>query len=59
LTGDSPERNLGQASYDSVYGDRGDYRDAVLSDIDARDAEYRALPEEQDAYNTEDLLPCG
>lgn len=57
LTDTSPERNLGQASYDSVYGDRADYREDVLDDIDARDAEYRALPEEQDAYNTEDLLP--
>lgn len=59
LTGASPQSNLAQASNDSVYGSRGNYRNDVLNDIDNRYDEYRALPEEQDAWNTGDSLPCG
>ena len=31
----------------------------VLNDIQNRYQEYRALPEEQDAWRTGDSLPCG
>jgi uncharacterized Zn-binding protein involved in type VI secretion len=59
LTGTSAQSNLANASYDSVYGPRGAYRNGVLNDIQNRYSEYRALPEEQDAWNTGDTLPCG
>ncbi|MCY2967097.1 MAG: hypothetical protein NT069_26250 [Planctomycetota bacterium] len=59
LTGTSPQGNLAQASHDSVYGPRRQYRNAVLSDAQNRYPEYRALPEEQDAWKTGDTLPCG
>lgn len=59
LTGTSAQSNLASASYDSVYGSRGGYRNDVLNDIQNRYSEYRALPEEQDAWNTGNALPCG
>jgi hypothetical protein len=59
LSGMSPQSNLAQSSYDSVYGSRGNYRGTVLGDIQNRYNEYRALPEEQDAWATGDGLPCG
>ena len=59
LTGTSPQSNLASASWDSVYGARGNYRNQVLNNIQPRYSEYRALPEEQDAWNTGDSLPCG
>ena len=62
LTGTSAQSNLAQASYNSVYGKGakgGGYRNDVLDDIGNRYDEYRALPEEQDAWNTGDSLPCG
>ena len=58
LTGDSAEMNLANSSWDSVYGARGAERNRVLSPAGTYD-EYRALPEEQDAWNTGDSLPCG
>jgi uncharacterized Zn-binding protein involved in type VI secretion len=59
LTGASAQSNLANASYDSVYGARGGYRSGVLNDVQNRYGEYRALPEEQDAWSTGDSLPCG
>lgn len=59
LKGVSAQYNLAQASYDSVYGSRGKNRNAVLTNAQNRYDEYRALPEEQDAWNTGDSLPCG
>ena len=59
LTGTSPQGNLAQTGYESVYGSRGQSRNAVLDDINNRYDEYRALPEEQDAWNTGDSTPCG
>jgi hypothetical protein len=50
----------------SVYGDRGAYRNGVLGDTSGSQAsydQYRALPEEQDAWRTGDaaggLIPTG
>lgn len=59
LTRDNPARNLANSSWNSVYGSRGSYRNDVLNNINTRYPEYRALPEEQDAWNTGDGLPCG
>lgn len=59
LTGVSPQGNLAQSCYASVYGPRGNYRNEVLNNIQRRYREYRALPEEQDAWRTGDSTPCG
>jgi len=59
LSGVSPQGNLGRASYESVYGSGGQNRNNVLNDINNRYDEYRALPEEQDAWSTGDATPCG
>ncbi len=40
--------------YQSVYGAGSPHREAVLGDIDNRYDEYRALPEEADAFNSGD-----
>jgi uncharacterized Zn-binding protein involved in type VI secretion len=59
LTGTSAQGNLAGACWNSVYGPRGAYRNGVLNNINNQYSEYRALPEEQDAWNTGDSLPCG
>jgi hypothetical protein len=38
--------------YQSIYGADAAHRNAVLGDIDNRYDEYRALPEESDAWGT-------
>lgn len=59
LTGSSPQANLASASHKSVYGSQASYRNGVLGDIQNRYDAYRALPEEVDAWNTGDSLPCA
>jgi uncharacterized Zn-binding protein involved in type VI secretion len=61
LTGTSAAQNLAGASYQSVYGHRGLYRKRVYEDnklYGTRGAEKIALPEEQDALNAGESLPC-
>lgn len=65
LSASSPQLNLANSSWDSVYGARGASRNQVLGDLGKKPVppgtygKYRALPEEQDAWNTGDSLPCG
>lgn len=46
----SAEETLAKQCYDSEYGSGAAAREAVLSDIPARNEEYRNLPEERDAH---------
>jgi|KBSMisStaDraftv2_1062788.scaffolds.fasta_scaffold167304_2 uncharacterized Zn-binding protein involved in type VI secretion len=45
---------MGEAVNDSVYGSRSAYRESVLSDPTNQYQEYRALPEEEDAWRQGD-----
>lgn len=58
LSGVSPQNVLAEACTESVYGSRRRYRNRVLKS-NGHYEEYRALPEEQDAWNTGDGLPCA
>ncbi|HEX9260284.1 MAG TPA: hypothetical protein VF855_12150 [Acidimicrobiales bacterium] len=42
--------------YQSIYGEGADHRHEVLNDADDRYDEYRALPEEADAWSTGDSV---
>lgn len=59
LNAPSAQQNLADACHQSVYGANGSYRNDVLNNIQSRYGEYRALPEEQDAWAAGDGLPCG
>jgi uncharacterized Zn-binding protein involved in type VI secretion len=51
----SSESAMGESLDTSVYGDRGEYRGDVLGDdSDEGYEQYRALPEEEDAFNQGD-----
>jgi hypothetical protein len=66
LTGDGPRRIFGETMDRSVYGSQGAHRDKVLGDLAGTSPrpytyeQYRALPEEVDAWRTEEALNgCG
>lgn len=68
-SGTSPAAVMGRATQRSVYGAGHDHREGVFAAMrnnppgsPARQAayqQYRALPEEQDAWRTGDSLPCA
>lgn len=54
LPSGTPQGTFGDAMHRSIYGNRASYRNQVLNNIQTQYDEYRALPEEIDAWEIGD-----